>query len=85
MTISLCPYKDIFGKPKEGVHQYRLFDIAIVDVLFTIGGAYLVSKFTKQDFKLVLLILFLSGIALHRLFCVQTTIDKFLFKSQTPF
>jgi uncharacterized membrane protein YcaP (DUF421 family) len=81
MNISLCPYKFIFGKPKEGVHQYRIFDIALADVLSTIAGAYLISKFTNQDFKLVLFILFLLGIILHHLFCVQTTIDKFLFRS----
>ena len=81
MNISLCPYKYIFGKPKEGVHQYRIFDIAIVDFLSTIAGAYLIAKFTNQDFKLVLFILFLLGIIVHHLFCVQTTIDKFLFRS----
>ena len=31
-----CKYKDIFGKPKEGVHSYRIMNIAIVDVLATI-------------------------------------------------
>lgn len=30
--MSLCEYKDIFGIPNEGVHSYRLFNIAIVDV-----------------------------------------------------
>ena len=81
MNINLCSYKNIFGESKEGIHKYRIFDIAIVDVLSTIAGAYLISKFTNQDFKLVLFILFLLGIILHHLFCVQTTIGKFLFRS----
>lgn len=72
-------YKDIFGKPKEGLHSYRLFDIAIVDVLLTILLAFLISYFFKYSFLIVLLILFLLGIVLHRLFCVRTTIDKLLF------
>ena len=80
MDSSLCPYTNLFGKPSEGAHKYRLFDIAIVDVVSTIGGAYLISKYTKQDFKQVLVILILLGIILHRLFCVKTTIDKLLFR-----
>ena len=78
-TVSLCPYKYIFGKPNKGVHSYRIFDIAIVDVISTIILAYGIATFTKQDFKLVLLALFLFGIVCHHIFCVRTTIDKLLF------
>lgn len=76
---SLCRYKNIFGKIKEGPHQYRLFNIAIIDVLLTILVAYFISKFTKYHFKIVLIILFILGIITHRLFCVKTTVDNFLF------
>ena len=34
--INLCVYKDIFGIPKKGFHKYRIFNIAIVDLLLTI-------------------------------------------------
>jgi hypothetical protein len=80
MNYSLCPYKFIFGIPKKGIHGYRIFDIAIVDVLSTIIGSYILSLIIKEDFKLVTIIIFLLGIILHRLFCVKTTIDKFLFR-----
>jgi hypothetical protein len=80
MDFSLCPYKDIFGKPNEGVHAYRIFDIAIVDLVSTIAAAYVISMYSKQDFKLILLILIILGIILHRLFCVRSTIDKFIFR-----
>ncbi len=80
MDFSLCPYKTIFGNPNEGAHKYRLFDIAIVDLVSTIIAAYLISKYFKQDFKLILVILILLGIILHRLFCVRSTIDKLLFR-----
>lgn len=33
----------MFGKVDEGVHYYRVFNIAIVDVLATIVGAYIIS------------------------------------------
>lgn len=76
----LCKYKNIFGKPGVGVHSYRLFNIAIVDVVFTIVGAFILHWFLpKIHFFKILLSLFFLGIVLHRLFCVRTTIDKLLF------
>jgi mannose/fructose/N-acetylgalactosamine-specific phosphotransferase system component IID len=76
----LCEYKDALGKPKQGLHKYRIFNIAIVDVLLTIAVAYIFYLFNpKINFLLILLSLFILGIILHRLFCVRTTIDKLLF------
>ena len=76
----LCKYKDMFGKVGEGVHSYRIFNIAIVDVLFTILGAFIIHfLIPKYNFITILLVLFVSGIILHRMFCVRTTIDKLLF------
>ena len=75
-----CAYSNMFGKVGEGVHSYRLFNIAIVDVFFTVIGAYIFHVFyPSYSFFTILAILFLSGIVLHRLFCVRTTVDKFLF------
>ena len=79
MTISLCQYKDIFGKPNTGFHRYRLFDIAIVDVLLTIFVSYVLAKIITIQFLYVLIGLFLLSIILHRLFCVRTRIDRLLF------
>jgi hypothetical protein len=80
MDLSLCPYKNLFGQPGKGSHKYRILDIAVVDLAFTVIGAYIIAKYLKQDFKMVLFILILLGIILHRLFCVRTTIDKLLFR-----
>ena len=74
-----CPYKNMFGKVGEGVHAYRIFNIAVVDVLATILVAFLVHYYSGFDFFWVLLGFFILGIVLHRLFCVRTTIDRFLF------
>ena len=30
-----CKYKDVLGEPKKGLHSYRVFDIAVMDVLLT--------------------------------------------------
>jgi hypothetical protein len=77
--VNLCKYKDILGKPNQGVHSYRIFNIAIVDVLLTILGAYILSIFTNYKFIYTLIGMFILGIILHRLFCVRTTVDKLLF------
>lgn len=75
----LCKYKDALGKPNEGIHKYRIFNIAIVDVLLTIFVAFIISFFSKINFFIILILLFIAGIILHRIFCVRTTVDKLLF------
>jgi hypothetical protein len=75
----LCKYKDYFGQPGKGVHSYRVFGIAMVDVLFTILGSVLLAYLFEWDTGYTILGVFFLGIVLHRLFCVRTTIDRFLF------
>jgi hypothetical protein len=77
--MNLCKYKDALGIPEKGIHSYRLFGVAIMDVIMTIIGAFIISWLFKRSFWLCLLSLFILGILLHRLFCVRTTIDKVLF------
>ena len=80
--MNLCKYSDIFGKPNEGVHSYRFFDVAIVDFIITIIVGFLISYFFNLSFIYTLIFLFVLGIFLHRLFCVKTTVDKLLFGNQ---
>ena len=83
--LMLCQYKDLLGKVDEGIHSYRIFNIAIVDVLLTILGAYIIHLFVpKSNYYYILILLFLLGILLHRIFCVRTTVDKLLFKNCCP-
>jgi uncharacterized membrane protein YcaP (DUF421 family) len=77
--IDLCKYKNSLGIPNKGIHSYRLFGLAIADVIMTIILALIISYFSKWNVIYVLLTLFVLGIFLHRLFCVRTTIDKLLF------
>lgn len=77
-----CPFKkfsEIFGRPNEGAHSYRFMNLAIVDVVGTIIGAFIIAKVFHLNFFLTLLLIFILGIILHRLFCVNTTINKFIF------
>jgi len=74
-----CPYSEVLGKVGEGVHSVRIFDVAVIDVLFTILAAYILQKVFGGMLLGWLVLLFLLGIVLHRLFCVRTTVDKLLF------
>ncbi len=83
-----CKYKNIFGKPKEGLHKFRLFDIGIIDVAVTVVLAYiihiLIQKYgngyiKKINFVHILMIVLILGVISHRIFCVRTTVDKWLF------
>ena len=78
-SLGLCRYKDIFGRPREGAHAYRIFDIAVVDVVATIIAAFLVARVFGVAFWKSLVGLFIAGILSHRAFCVRTTVDKLVF------
>ena len=69
----------MFGNPNTGSHSYRLFNLAITDILMTIIGALLLAYFFKWNPVYTVAGAFLLGIVVHRLFCVRTTIDKLLF------
>lgn len=77
--IDLCKYKDIFERPREGAHAYRIFDIAVVDVAATVIVAFIIARVFGLVFWKSLIVLFIIGIILHRMFCVGTTVDKFVF------
>jgi hypothetical protein len=77
--MNLCKYQNIFGKPGEGAHSYRLFNIAIIDVIALLVVAFIINYYTKYNIYYIIFILFIVGIIAHRLFCVRTTIDKILF------
>jgi len=75
----LCKYKDSLGEPGKGVHSYRLFGVAIVDVVMTVFVAFLVSWYFRLAFIPLTILFFLTGILLHRLFCVKTKVDELIF------
>lgn len=77
--MNLCKYKNIFGSPNEGVHSYRIFDLAIVDIVGTIIGAYIIYKLTGYNFNKILISLFILGIILHKIFCVNTKLNSLIF------
>jgi hypothetical protein len=79
--MSLCEYKDLFGKPMEDLHAYRIpiVNLATVDVVITAAAAYGISQYYNSSFWMVLVILFIIGIASHKIFCVDTQLNKYIF------
>ena len=75
----LCKYKNLIGKPNTGIHSIRFMGIAIMDVIITLLGCFIISYYTKISFFKVSIVVFILGIIAHRLFCVRTTVDKLLF------
>lgn len=78
VPITMCKHKNIFGKPGEGLHKYRMFNIAIVDTLLTIIAGLVIAKLFKTNVYLTIILLFLMSIIAHEMFCVKTTINKLL-------
>lgn len=72
----LCKYKNIFGEPGKGLHSYRIFNIAIVDLLATLLLAIIIGLITKKHVLIIFTILILISIPIHKLFCVDSTIQK---------
>jgi len=77
--MSLCKYRDIFGKVGTGAHSLRLFNIAVVDTLLTLLLAYVISSYLKSNLLLIFFLLMAASILIHRAFCVETTLTKMFF------
>jgi len=73
-----CEYKDSLGVPGQGFHTH-LMGIAWRDTLATIVGGFIIALVFKFNILYTIIATFIIGILFHRLFCVRTTVDKFLF------
>lgn len=77
----LCKYKNIFGESGKGVHSIRIFGLAFVDLFLTFLLAIVIYYQIKNSFPNIFLIfiyLWILGIFLHLIFCVNTPITNFL-------
>jgi hypothetical protein len=71
-----CPYRDIFGKVREGPHSYRILDVAVVDSVLTVLLALFLQKIFFQNFSFlqVLTVTFIVGELMHWYFCVDSKV-----------
>ena len=70
----------IIGLPGQGVHSYRIFNIAYVDVIVVLVAAMLLAWAMKWSYAKTIVGMFLLGIIVHREFDVKSTVDKLLFQ-----
>lgn len=88
--MSLCKHANIFGKPAEGAHSYRIGGargttqgIALVDTAMTVVLAIILTVVTKKRWYwifLYLLVLLIVAFFVHKLFCVKTSMTTFIDK-----
>ena len=81
--MSLCQYKNIFGEPGQGAHKYRIFGLATIDLGLTALLAFLISSHLSSNsqwtmFMLIFVGLLVLAIFVHRLFCVDTALNRYL-------
>jgi uncharacterized membrane protein YcaP (DUF421 family) len=85
----LCRFKDSLGKPGVGAHAWRIGGkkgsvdgVAGTDLLLTAGAAYLLSRATFKSYSplasfcIVFILLMVITVAVHRLFCVSTALNR---------
>ena len=74
----LSDYKDILGKPGQGVHQYKFMGTALVDYGMSIILAFIITYFTKIPLVITTIGVLSIGILLHYLFGIKTEVLKFI-------
>ena len=79
----LCQYKDALGKPNEGVHSYRIFNMAAVDLAMSAAAAgviaYNYGHNIYTSFIIILFIILITSTIVHKSFCVETPLTKLIF------
>jgi hypothetical protein len=83
--FGLEKYKDLLGKAGsvDGLRKYRIIGISLLDVTTVMFVCYFISKAIGYSYWITLVILFVIGIIVHRIFGVRTAVDKFLFPTAT--
>lgn len=66
----------MFGEPRTGLHAYRIFDIAVVDLGATIATSYVISNYYETDFKRTSLSMILLGVVVHKILRIDTGLNK---------
>lgn len=82
MKNPLCAYKNILGEPNQGWRaKYRFLDVSYIDVLLVLAFCVILAWVTNYPLIFIIVVTFFVGIIAHRLFCVRTRVDRWLFSS----
>ena len=78
MSLDFSQYKNIFGEPGKGLHQYKFKGTSLVDYGLTILGAFIVTYYTDIPLVITTIVLLILGILFHSLFRIRTQALRFL-------
>ena len=77
MSFDLSQFKNIFGEPGKGIHQYKFKGTAIIDYLLTILGAFIITYYTDIPLVITTISLLLLGIFFHYLFVIRSQVLRY--------
>ena len=69
--MSLCKYKNAFGKLGTGIHSYKIRGVSVLDFGVAAIAAYLLSLLLRTPFWITFILFLILGIIIHRMFCVR--------------
>jgi hypothetical protein len=69
---------NLIGVPGEGIHSYRIFNVAYMDVIVVLLAAILIAWAMNWSYIKTIVGIFILGIVVHKVLCVGTTVDKAL-------
>jgi hypothetical protein len=75
---NLCQYRNIFGKPNEGIHKTRFMSLAAMDLIGMILIIVFISYYWQTGLVSTTIIVSIITIIIHYLFCVPTAFNKFI-------
>jgi len=67
-----------FAEPRTGIHNIRIFDIAIVDVLITLLASYIMSRYSSYNPITIFIILIILSIPIHTMLNIKTKTNVWL-------
>jgi hypothetical protein len=65
-----------------GFRRYRFLGVVIFDTVLTFAAACIISYVLNSPLYLTVIVGFLTGIVVHRIFNVKSTIDKLVFPEE---
>jgi len=71
---------NVIGVPNVGIHSYRIFNVAYMDVIVVLIGSILLAWLMNWSYMKTIVGMFILGIVVHRVLCVSSTVDKTLFQ-----
>ncbi len=63
------------GKPGEGIHRFRLWGVAVVDVALTVLASAIIAFAFKKNFFATTLLMFAIGVCVHAALGIDTALN----------